>query len=125
MKKTAIFFLLALFPLMSYANCTLILPSAGDTFSGVVSGSESLSGTNTYTGTTTINSNATPLLSDSGSVILGSNTLLLSNATATFSAFSGIISGTGGLVLNGTNSYSDGTLSNVQDTTFPETVSDS
>ncbi|WP_266171348.1 autotransporter-associated beta strand repeat-containing protein [Dyella subtropica] len=118
---------------------TLSLTHASGNFSGVISGNggvtlasgnETLSGTNAYTGATTINSSATLTLtgdlttssniidhgtldvsasttgvslshlSGDGVVVLGSKPLTLSNTT---SSFAGVIAGNGGLVLSSDN----------------------
>ena len=133
----------------------LQLLNAADTFSGVISGAgalfvhagtETLTGTNTYTNRTVIGSGAVLALAgsgsistsrtvtidgtfdisgltnggtsirslgDSGSVVLGANTLTLTNAA---NSFNGVISGSGGLTLlggsqplTGTNTYTGAT----------------
>lgn len=119
---------------------TLALTNAGGTFAGVIdgsgvvrvaAGSETLSGTNTYTGATLINAGATLALSGSGSIaassgvtadgtfdiaatttgaaiktLAGSGRVVLGDKTLALTAanatFSGVISGTGALSVAGT-----------------------
>ncbi|RUL78793.1 autotransporter-associated beta strand repeat-containing protein [Dyella choica] len=124
---------------------TLSLTYASGNFSGVISGNggvtlasgnETLSGTNAYTGATTIDSSATLTLtgdlttssnvidhgtldvsasttgvslshlSGDGVVVLGSKPLTLSNTTG---SFAGVIAGSGGLVLSSDNVTLTGT----------------
>jgi autotransporter-associated beta strand protein len=118
---------------------TLALSNAGGTFSGVIAGTggltlsggtETLSGTNSFTGAATIGSGATLALSGSGSIaassgignagtfdisattsgasiasLSGAGSVALGAQTLTLSnasgSFSGVIAGTGGLTLSG------------------------
>jgi autotransporter-associated beta strand protein len=113
---------------------TLTLTNAGDTFSGVIadggigggtggslilaSGTEILTGANTYTGSTTINSGATLALAGSGAIaasaVSANGTLDISESTA--GASIGSLSGSGSVALGGqalTLTSANGTFSGV------------
>jgi fibronectin-binding autotransporter adhesin len=132
---------------VALGNQTLTLTNAGDTFAGAIGGtggftisggSETLSGTNTYSGATGIGSGATLALSGTGSVALssgvadngtfdisgtsagaaiqslsGGGTVALGNQTLTLTGagdtFAGIVGGTGGFAVTGGNETLSGT----------------
>ncbi|MGN7612430.1 autotransporter-associated beta strand repeat-containing protein [Magnetococcales bacterium HHB-1] len=111
------------------SNTLTINQSSADEFSGGISGSGSvikqgsetltLSGTNTYTGTTTVSAGA--LVLDNGSAIADSASVIVNSGSLSISASEtvGVLSGSGGTVDLGSNTL---TMSSGSDASYAGTI---